>query len=208
MTFNTMSANKPAPAVVADVVTNSAVGEITTAPESAPDEAPTRAADLTEPATTEAAVEEIAVVEEPKAVAITPPVVKPRRKPQPVAEEIPAPVMIAPAPAAPTAAATPIEETIVAATEPVVVAASLLRSATPQYPDRCARGAGAEEQVSVVFDITVEGRPTNISAADSTNACFNGAAIDAASRMRFAPRTSDGAPAMEFGKRMTVRFPK
>jgi TonB family protein len=206
MSFNTMKVNEPAPAVVADVETNSAVGEIATAPESAPDESPTRAADLTEPATTEAVVEEIAVVEEPKIIAIAPPVVKPRPKPRRVDEVTPAPVMIAPEPEAP--ATGPIEETIIAAPEPVIVAATLSRSAAPKYPDRCARGAKEEERVSVVFDITVEGWPTNINAADSSNACFNGAAIDAASRMRFTPRTSDGAPVMEFGKRMTVRFPR
>lgn len=90
--------------------------------------------------------------------------------------------------------------------EPTIVAAAVTRSVAAAYPERCARMAADVEHIDVVMDITVEGRPTNARVTQSSNPCFNEAAIEAAMRMRFSPRTVDGEPAMEIAKRVTVRF--
>lgn len=92
------------------------------------------------------------------------------------------------------------------AAEPKIVTARMIRSVTPKYPDRCARGAESTEKVAVVIDITVEGRPTNARVAETTNDCFDQAAIASVYRMRFSPRTVDGRPGMENAKRVTVQF--
>lgn len=87
-----------------------------------------------------------------------------------------------------------------------IVPAKLTRAASPKYPERCAAGSRKAEGVSVAFDVTVEGRPTNANVADSSNSCFNDAAKDTVYRMRFSPRMIDGQAQMEFGKRVTVQF--
>lgn len=105
-----------------------------------------------------------------------------------------APVEAAPAPVAPVAP------------QQNIVAARILRAATPVYPERCARNAAAEESVDVIFSITVEGRPVGAAVVDTTNACFNSAAVDSASDMRFAPRMIDGKASIETAKVVTIRF--
>lgn len=92
------------------------------------------------------------------------------------------------------------------AAAPKIVTARMISSVTPKYPDRCARSAESTEKVAVVIDITVEGRPTNVRVAETSNGCFNSAAIKTVYRMRFSPRTVDGRPGMETAKRVTVRF--
>jgi TonB family protein len=92
------------------------------------------------------------------------------------------------------------------AAEPKIVTARMIRSVTPKYPDRCARGAESTEKVAVVIDITVEGRPTNARVAETSNDCFDQAAMASVYRMRFSPRTVDGRPGMENAKRVTVQF--
>lgn len=93
-----------------------------------------------------------------------------------------------------------------ATTEPQIVAASIIRAAEPVYPERCVRHAAATESVDVIFSITVQGRPVGAAVVQSSNDCFNSAAINAASDMRFAPRRIDGKPAIETAKVVTVRF--
>ncbi len=90
--------------------------------------------------------------------------------------------------------------------EPVIVDARLLRSIAPQYPNRCARNATDLERVTVVFDVTAQGRPTNVRVADTSNGCFDDAAISTLRRWRFEPKTVDGAARADLGKRATLNF--
>ncbi len=89
---------------------------------------------------------------------------------------------------------------------PAIVEARLIRTAEPKYPQRCVTRAEPVENVNVAFDVGADGRPVNARIVDSSNGCFNSAAIAAANRMRFSPRTEDGAPAIESGKRATIQF--
>lgn len=144
---------------------------------------------------------------DPIVVEVKPPVIKPKPVKRLVLEEAPIePVEETPAP---ILIATPV---IAAAPEPapeplpVVVPARVMRGATPEYPERCAARAGASVGVSVIFSITSEGRPVSASVAATDDRCFNSAALRAVYEMRFAPRTVDGAAAIETGKTVTVQF--
>lgn len=112
---------------------------------------------------------------------------------------------------APSAAAPPIEQDERTARRaeppaPVVVEARLTRSIAPRYPTACAGAAAALEKVTVIFDITAEGRTANARVVNSTNGCFNESALDALGRWRFDPRTVDGAPRPDVGKHATLNF--
>ncbi|MEM8771813.1 MAG: TonB family protein [Pseudomonadota bacterium] len=62
----------------------------------------------------------------------------------------------------------------------------------PQYPERCqGRASDGGETVAVQFDVTPEGQVTNVSVIDSTNSCFNRAAIRAAERWKYQPKIVD-----------------
>lgn len=89
---------------------------------------------------------------------------------------------------------------------PVVVEARLIRSIAPRYPNNCARNAGEMEKVTVIFDITAEGRTANARVVNSTNACFNESALSALGRWRFDPKMVDGAPRPDLGKQATLNF--
>lgn len=157
------------------------------------------------PAPAEPALIDPPFVETPALAAIEAPPLKPQPKPR--RREAPKEVVVAEAPAIVEAAPAPAP---VAAPAPVVretvVEARLTRPVEPKYPERCASRSDAVEDIVVLLDITVEGRPTNAVVADSSNTCFNRAAVEAAQRMRFSPRTINGRAEMEFGKRVTVRF--
>lgn len=119
----------------------------------------------------------------------------------PVAAEESAPVAIAEAaPAAAEQAAAPVLK------DPVIVAAEVTRSVAAKYPDQCARGAADVETVRIGLEVTAEGRPDNPRVVETSNDCFDVAALAAARRMRFSPRLVDGAPSAETGKIVTVRF--
>lgn len=125
---------------------------------------------------------------EPQAAEITPPPAMPS-----VAEET------APQPIE-DAAAAPVSK------DPVIVVAEVTRSPAAKYPDQCARGAADIENIRIALDVTAEGRPGNARIVETSNDCFDGAALAAARRMRFSPRLVDGAPSAETGKIVTVRF--
>ena len=90
--------------------------------------------------------------------------------------------------------------------EPIVVAARLTRSPSPLYPSRCARNASSRESVTVMFDVTATGRTVNARVIDTTNSCFDTAAMNAIDRWRFEPRTVGGAAQAETGRQATLRF--
>jgi TonB family protein len=177
------------------------------------------AAPADEPVVAEPAPAIDPATEEPRIAIVKPPKVKPAPKPSRAEDRAmteiaiaDAPVVSASSPAGPDGATAPFVDpfALPAISTPVaaeaIVPAKIVRSAAPKYPERCAARSKRAETVSVAFDVTVEGRPTNASVAESSNACFNDAAVETAYRMRFSPRTVDGQAQMEFGKRVTVQF--
>lgn len=76
----------------------------------------------------------------------------------------------------------------------------------PQYPSQCQRTARPIETVVVEFDVTPEGSVINVRVLDSTNSCFNRAAIRAVERWRYAPRVVDGNAQPRFGVRTAIDF--
>lgn len=74
----------------------------------------------------------------------------------------------------------------------------------PAYPEACKAQARAREHVIIEFDIDPTGEVVGVVAADSTNDCFDAAAIEAVSRWRCAPmEDEDGAPIWQQG-RLTI----
>lgn len=76
----------------------------------------------------------------------------------------------------------------------------------PQYPTQCLRSASELETVVVEFDVTPEGSVVNPRVLDSTNACFNRAAMRAVQRWRYQPRVTDGVAQPRFGVRTAIDF--
>lgn len=89
---------------------------------------------------------------------------------------------------------------------PIIVSAELIRAAEPKYPNTCAAGAAELESVTVIFDISAAGRPANARVTNTTNACFNDAALSSLQRWRFSPKTINGEPAVDAAKRATINF--
>ncbi len=76
----------------------------------------------------------------------------------------------------------------------------------PQYPQRCQRSASGLETVVVEFNVTPEGNVINPSVINTTNACFNRAAMRAVTRWRYQPRVVDGVAQPRFGVRTAIDF--
>ena len=76
----------------------------------------------------------------------------------------------------------------------------------PQYPTQCLRAARELETVVVEFDVTPEGSVVNPRVLDSSNACFNRAAMRAVQRWRYQPRVVDGVAQPRFGVRTAIDF--
>ncbi len=75
----------------------------------------------------------------------------------------------------------------------------------PTYPVR-ASAKGLEGYVVVQFDVTTDGRVTNIVIVETTNSIFNTASIKAAERFKFKPRVVDGVALASYGIRNLFRF--
>jgi TonB family protein len=147
----------------------------------------------------------------PVVAAVRPPVVKPQPRKKILSEAAPAPVEATPPPviveaSSSEAMVTSAQEEPAPAPEPKIIAARMTRSASPDYPERCAMRAGEKVSVNLVFSITAEGRPVAASVVSSDDRCFNAAAQRAVYDMRFSPRTVDGVPTIETGKTVTVQF--
>ncbi len=76
----------------------------------------------------------------------------------------------------------------------------------PQYPGQCQRTARALETVVVEFDVSPEGTVINPRVVDSTNSCFNRAAVRAVERWRYQPRIVDEVAQPRFGVRTAIDF--
>ena len=76
----------------------------------------------------------------------------------------------------------------------------------PQYPGRCQRTASSVESVVVEFDVTPEGTVINPRVLDSSNACFNPAAMRAVEQWRYQPSVVDEVAQPRFGVRTAIDF--
>lgn len=75
----------------------------------------------------------------------------------------------------------------------------------PTYPAR-ALAQELEGYVVVQFDVTTDGRVTNVAIVESSHRSFDGAAIKAAQKFRFKPRIVDGIPLETHGIQNIFRF--
>jgi len=76
----------------------------------------------------------------------------------------------------------------------------------PQYPQRCMSRASDLESVSVEFDVTPEGTVVNPRVLNSTNSCFNRAAMRAVERWRYNPKIVDNVAEPRLGVRTVIDF--
>ena len=106
--------------------------------------------------------------------------------------------------------ATPVE----ARPAPAAIVASAASPAqltvpvAPVYPTRCESRAADEEVVLVRFGVSRFGKVTGPSVQESTNGCFDRAALAAVARFAFEPATRDGRPVAEGGRTTRVVFRK
>lgn len=89
---------------------------------------------------------------------------------------------------------------------PAIVEAAILERVEPVYPPVCEASAVAAESVDVAFTITPDGAVVSERIVQSTNDCFNRAALNAVKRWRFSPRTIDGEPRPAFEQQASFRF--
>ncbi|MGV6819522.1 MAG: TonB family protein [Parvularcula sp.] len=92
------------------------------------------------------------------------------------------------APPADTVAAPAVEESPEAAIVPPVRTLVV----PPVYPVRCESGASDREVVTVSYRVSRFGKVVGPTIAESTNTCFNRAALAAIARWNFSPAQSDG----------------
>jgi len=76
----------------------------------------------------------------------------------------------------------------------------------PQYPTQCLRSARPLETVLVEFNVTPEGAVVSPQVINTTNPCFNRAAIRAVERWRYQPRIVDGVAQARIGVRTAIDF--
>lgn len=79
----------------------------------------------------------------------------------------------------------------------------------PQVSDfqRCIRSDDYKiERVVLEFDVTPEGQVANVRVVDSTDSCYERAAIRAAQRWKYNPKIVDGEAQPRFGVRTTIEF--
>ncbi|WP_425408065.1 TonB family protein [Hyphococcus sp.] len=87
-----------------------------------------------------------------------------------------------------------------------VIEPQLVERIDPIYPHSCTANARAEETVTVAFTISASGRVAAERVSNSTNACFDDAALNALRRWRFEPRTVNGAPRPAYDQSRAFTF--
>ncbi|WDI30505.1 TonB family protein [Hyphococcus flavus] len=87
-----------------------------------------------------------------------------------------------------------------------IVEARIVDRIDPVYPHSCTMNAQPIETVTVTFTVTAGGRIAGERVANSTNACFDDAALNALRRWRFEPRTVDGAPRPAYDRTHVFSF--
>ena len=77
----------------------------------------------------------------------------------------------------------------------------------PEGFGRCVAGATRPvEVVHLTFDVTADGRPTNVRVIDTTNSCYDSASIEAVRKWRYDPKVIDGRPVTRRGVEVTMRY--
>lgn len=79
----------------------------------------------------------------------------------------------------------------------------------PAYPAECAvlqHSASIQHQVKVAFDVTSKGEPELVRVVETTNACFNNAAVAAVEGWKFEPRRINGDARPQTGLTSTIAF--
>ena len=94
------------------------------------------------------------------------------------------------------------------APEPDVSPARLTQTVPPVYPNRCESRASRQETVTVRFNVSRFGRVVSPVVQETSNRCFDRAALAAVTRFGFEPATRDGRPVPENGRTTRVVFRK
>lgn len=82
-------------------------------------------------------------------------------------------------------------------------------SLAPEYPAACMPPPGAEqktERVTLAYSVSAEGRALDIRVRESTNACFDGPAVDAARLWSFEPRRVNGVAVRQDDVETTITY--
>ncbi len=87
-----------------------------------------------------------------------------------------------------------------------IIEARVIERIEPIYPRGCIADASALETVVIAFTITTAGRVASERVAQSTNACFDAAALNAVRRWRFEPRLVEGAPRPLYDQKYSFSF--
>ena len=78
----------------------------------------------------------------------------------------------------------------------------------PEYPTECLGEANEKESVVVAFDVDQDGSLKNILVRESSNTCFDNAAISAVKNWRYKPALEDGRPVEQSGNATRLSFAK
>ncbi|MBB4658603.1 TonB family protein [Parvularcula dongshanensis] len=86
--------------------------------------------------------------------------------------------------------------------------ARLISTVEPVYPRRCESRAADEEVVTIVFGVSTRGRVVNPDVQNTTNDCFESAALAAVARFRFEPAEESGRSVATAGRTTRIVFRK